>query len=108
MAVNTIDPFNGQMPYPIDLRMVAANVGVRDAIPTNSRWAGMHVWTQAERKLWVLDCTPSQVNSNANWKQVWPIVNEIDPISGVILTSPDGHRYRVTVDNSGNLTTTAI
>ena len=28
--------------------------------------------------------------------------------NGLILKSPNGTRYRITVDNSGNLTTTAI
>ena len=31
-----------------------------------------------------------------------------DSASGLILRSPNGTRYRVQVDNSGNLTTTAV
>lgn len=54
MAVNLIDPFNGQMPFPFDLRMVKANISDRDNIPQNARYDGMAVWTRAERKLWRL------------------------------------------------------
>jgi hypothetical protein len=35
-------------------------------------------------------------------------VEVIDPTEGVIIRSPDNSRWRITVDNSGNLTTTAI
>lgn len=31
-----------------------------------------------------------------------------DTTKGVILTAPDASRWRITVDNSGNLTTTSI
>lgn len=31
-----------------------------------------------------------------------------DPAKGVILKAPDGDRWRITVDNSGNLVTTNL
>lgn len=35
-------------------------------------------------------------------------VVKIEAVDGVLLQSPDGSVYKVTVDNSGNLTTTAV
>lgn len=35
-------------------------------------------------------------------------VSRIEAVEGVLLQSPDGSVYKVTVDNAGNLTTTAV
>jgi hypothetical protein len=35
-------------------------------------------------------------------------VSRIEAVDGVLLQSPDGSVYKVTVDNAGNLTTTAV
>jgi hypothetical protein len=35
-------------------------------------------------------------------------VNRIESVDGILLQSPNGSVYKVSVDNSGNLTTTAV
>lgn len=35
-------------------------------------------------------------------------VNKIEAVDSVLLQAPDGSVYKVTVDNSGNLVTTAV
>jgi hypothetical protein len=35
-------------------------------------------------------------------------VNKIEAVDSVLLLAPNGSVYKVTVDNSGNLTTTAV
>lgn len=35
-------------------------------------------------------------------------VSRIEAVDGILLQSPDGSVYKVTVDNSGNLVTTAV
>lgn len=73
MAVYTIDPFDAQMPFPLDLRNRKADVNGRNAIPSNARYRGMLVWTDNERVVWVLDAGPSgDPADNNNWKQLYP------------------------------------
>ena len=66
MPVRTIDPFDAQMPFPLDLRQRAASVSARNLIPTNARWEGMVVWTQAEQKAWRLVGGVA----NTDWREI--------------------------------------
>ena len=49
----------------------------------------------------------SQITADGN-AEFAKDVEVTDSASGVILKSPNGTRYRITVDNSGNLTTTTV
>lgn len=73
MAITLIDPFEGQMPFPIDLRMRKADINGRNAIPGNARYPGMLVWTDNERVVWVMDVgSGGDTSDNNNWKQMYP------------------------------------
>lgn len=62
MAVTIIDPFDSQMPFPIDLRQRKQNSSQRDAIPTNSRYEGLLCYVQDEQKWYLKGGT-----DNSNW-----------------------------------------
>lgn len=72
MAITLVDPFDGQMPFPLDLRMRKADINGRNSIPTNSRYPGMLVWTDNEQTLWILAAPPSGVGSNSYWVAIYP------------------------------------
>jgi len=55
-----------------------------------------------------LNSTASLDGSTAGIAKVTGDVEITDTTKGVILTAPDASRWRITVDNSGNLTTTSI
>lgn len=48
MAVTIIDPYDAQMPFPIDLRFRRNSIEDRDAMPSNIRWEGMPVYVMNE------------------------------------------------------------
>ena len=73
MAVYSVDPFDFQAPFPLDLRNRKGDIGGRNSIPGNARYPGMLVWTDNERVLWALDATAGTVSDNANWKQIYPL-----------------------------------
>lgn len=73
MAVYTVDPFDAQMPFPLDLRYRKADLNGRNAIPANARYPGMLCWTDNERVVWVLDVgSGGDPADNTNWKQLYP------------------------------------
>lgn len=61
-----IDPFDAQMPFPLDLRNVRASTAERDIIPSNSRYAGMMVYVQNDEKLYYLKGGVD----NINWTEI--------------------------------------
>lgn len=69
MAVISVDPFDFQAPFPIDLRMRVADLNARNGIVTNARWEGMQVWVISEQALYLL---VSPLADNASWRQIWP------------------------------------
>ncbi len=57
MAVTIIDPFDPQMPFPIDLRNRKLNSAQRDMIPANARYEGLMCYVQDEQnKRWCGQC----------------------------------------------------
>lgn len=48
------------------------------------------------------------INTTLNVTGVSTFQNDVHTNNGIILTSPNGTEYRLTVDNSGNLSTTAV
>lgn len=54
MAVTIIDPFDPQMPFPVDLRNRKLNSAQRDTIPANARYEGLMCYVQDEQKWYYL------------------------------------------------------
>lgn len=50
MSVYSIDPFDFQAPFPLDLRFQRADLNGRNNIPTNIRWQGMVCYVVSEQK----------------------------------------------------------
>lgn len=69
MAILRVDPFDCQMPFPLDTRMQQPTLNARDGIPMNARWVGMICWVQSENSLYIL----TGGIANTNWQQLWPL-----------------------------------
>lgn len=54
MAIQRVDPFDCQMPFPLDLRGQKQDLNARNAIPLNSRWLGMEVFVVSEGVKYIL------------------------------------------------------
>lgn len=54
MAIVSVDPFDFQAPFPLDLRRIKQNINGRNAIPSNARYIGMLCYTIDEGTEWRL------------------------------------------------------
>lgn len=54
MAIVSVDPFDFQAPFPLDLRRIKQNINGRNAIPSNARYIGMLCYTIDEATDWRL------------------------------------------------------
>ncbi|NGM63517.1 hypothetical protein G5B30_16530 [Sphingobacterium sp. SGG-5] len=68
MAIDWIEGFNAQMPFPLDLRSVKPNIEARNSMPTNSRYEGLTVYVINEQKKYVL----KGGTDNSNWVEEVP------------------------------------
>lgn len=95
MAITRIESFDCRMPFPLDLRILQADLNARNAIDTNARYLGLLCFTVQEQTLWML----SGGTENENWEQIYPplvssttgaYVNSAAPINS---TGSDGDLY---------------
>lgn len=67
MAITKTDVYDVQAPFPLDLRIVRADIASRDAIPMNARYAGMWVQTLSPtERYWRW---PQGGTSNSSWEE---------------------------------------
>lgn len=72
-VIASVDQFDTQMPFPLEIREKTATMASLYAIPTNARWSGMRVWVEAEQAVYILACFQSEVGDNSKWLPLYGV-----------------------------------